>query len=471
MIITKKDEADMNFEEIQSLVDGDNDRAAASAVNAKQRRRSSHSLLKLLLFGLSAIVAIILVMKKRQSADDSTIASANKDGETGGDEPANLQQDEEQQQQYDWWALHQQLDQDASREVVELEAKLPRFLSISSNDTIWSNRELYDKLLPILRDRGLILVGDSTTRVLYGFLWCLMDGLFFEEGYDTSESVLVGKCGELQKRLKEACGGGLEDSTKEEMAYECWNKAHFQNQTEPLNLQFLNGYQLDALTNETKDGLAKDAISGRIVYLGLPCMHSLWAPGRFETVVKSNDTDWAERFNSLLDSLHQSLPSSNVTLLLGTPGSICNERLGPQTALIRAYLKGETISPETTPDLVRFYNGPKRNGQDVFLFPENYTGTGVPLRTEFRANNHSHDFALFDDTGNLKCTAVCLKSFLERQQQQQQHQWTVLDIHNATANSCEFTNDGKHYNHGKPLLQQMSLILKGIEINSQVSGS
>lgn len=342
----------------------------------------------------------------------------------------------------DWMKAHLQEKVNTDIELQDLEKNFSSsFIKLDDIDVILSYRELEEQFLPLLQGGGLIMVGDSTTRVLFVTLWCLMDGLFRYGENDDERS-----CNKLQEELKQKC----KDSN---YGKECDSRATFTNATMSIHLQNLNNYDLESTPKATLDAIR--ASPNRTIYFGLPCLHSLWSPGTRENAVHTDYAHWPDFFRKFYDSVEQAVTLQ--PLLFGTTVTLCDAKLGSEKELIDAYLRGEEFVYGTTTRLSDAYTHGAVN------LPPKYSGP-IPLFRAFR-KNHSSDNALFDETGGSKCTSVGLQ-VLAQHNLSKRSTTRLLDIHGVTANGCDNTPDGRHYTTGLTVRRELMLLLKAMESGS-----
>jgi hypothetical protein len=332
-------------------------------------------------------------------------------------------------------------------------------------------------MLRRLHPNGLLLLGDSTTRQIYGFLWCLLEGKFRNI---TSEYEGLSACNRLQEQLKDQCSEREDNPGIDE----CQKRATFTNpdyadlrlEHRPhYDLQNYSGFAMEAV----RDILNEKRGGGGVIYTGLPCLHSLWSPGGREIFVRPRYQEWPLLFDQLYHQMLEAAaaadaadttPNATTTtathtpttaFLFGTSHTLCNARLGMEKQRIDMYLQGIPISSLPLEQQKQF-----RDGYDRPLPCENYTGVFPPLM-DFRANHttNGEDYNLYDDNGSMECSKIGMESFARVHSNVSvapSAAFTyILDMRSATMDGCNHTWDGTHY---QPPIQmkKAALILKGI---------
>jgi hypothetical protein len=92
-----------------------------------------------------------------------------------------------------------QQQQDTQRTLLHVRTianDLPSFITFDPERHSLTYTEL-EALMVLMLEKGLVLVGDSTSRILFGFLWCLMEGYYC--GGEKAGDML---CQETQEDLK-----------------------------------------------------------------------------------------------------------------------------------------------------------------------------------------------------------------------------------------------------------------------------
>ena len=372
----------------------------------------------------------------------------------------------------DWYEIHQQSGKDALKRIKEIQDSLgDSFVASDGDKPLPSMDKLEQRLVKLLRQSGndgLIMVGDSTTRLLYGSMWCLLEGLWRNStDNDDGPPSAPQPCQQLQGRLKRNCNGDGKSPTR------CDRKATLTNPDyADLNLQFLPNYHLGAM-NEKENFPDKDNSnnSNHTVFAGLPCLHSLWSPGSREHFVRSLYKDWPALFEQFYNDLLE-LPTKT-TLLLGTTVTLCDKRLGTEKMLIDRYLRNETVTsgtPQQTAELISFYNAGVHD--ETCLLPSNYTGT-LPVWKKEERGHHQADQALFDEAGGRECNRLGLEALLTKLKQEKEEKGAaagapprikLVDMHGATSvNGCKDTMDGRHYGMGASLVRQLVVLFDAME--------
>lgn len=331
--------------------------------------------------------------------------------------------------------------------MVQAEQNLDKLVVFQHGDTILSYKQLKQDMIPLL-SRGLVFLGDSTTRILYGFIYCLMEGL-----YDDEYSIEGDKrCNDFQQSIKQKCGGmGGKVS--------CSLQASFQSYTN-LTLQFKANFHLGRVEGQAEEELKSSSKKNerRIYYFGVPCLHELWSPGGREQFCFSNSTDWPRLFTNFYNSIQTSIDSNSSIVMIGTTPRLCEEKLGNELALVNAFQRRERFhSQGNRKDLIQLYNNklPKQYKLDM-----NYTGP-VPVLRQWRAN-HTYDDSMFNDNGAVQCNQQGLNALL-RETRHDSFDPIYVDMYNATIGGCNDTPDGRHF-YGRSRLRQVSLILKAFKV-------
>lgn len=319
--------------------------------------------------------------------------------------------------------------------------------------------------------QSLVLIGDSTTRRIFGFLWCLLDDKF--HNVTTPQEKRLA-CADLQNFLLGHCNVGNNDK--------CPKRANFTNPDYAnFTMAFRPGYKLAKFQPYTMN-----AVRNRpsVLYIGLACLHSLWSLGRREIIAWIQYKDWpvlfGEQLAQIQDALLAEAAESNVQLpssssnvdesystsatrvLLGTPNCVCKDKMKAETEMIDMYLRDTPLSNLSLNDQQRIRENYNRQLDERWKLPENYTGV-LPVIKPYRFHHTQEDFALFNDDGSRECSKIAMETLLS-------HFWKnssksplldayVLDMRSATANACDFSMDGYHYGD-IILMQKASLILK-----------
>ena len=392
-----------------------------------------------------------------------------------------------------WSGLHEALGEQSLNQMDSLLSALDAIRE-KDDQILYSGTELRKAFQKILREEGLMLIGDSTMRVLYGNLICLMDGFFDDANKKTRR-----ECRELQKDLKERCQEEQQDGA------DCEKMAHFSNtdnSTEGLRLQFHPSSKLGEFTGNYQPGFGmremdslmtklKSESGSKNIYIGMPCLHSLWSPGSREKFTHpKSQKDWPRAWQALYadiahlaDSLEVYSSNSNEnqkndttsshTIFVGVTTALCNGKLGNEKWLIDEYLLGSPLpipnDDESTTKLISGWNHGLQENQKI---ENDYTGP-IPLLFENIHGNHSEDENLFDEAGGAFCSCYGLKQFLDFSATKKNETITgnrtvspvrpvVVDMHSATVNGCDDTDDGRHYEYGKVFKRQLSLLLRAI---------
>lgn len=344
-----------------------------------------------------------------------------------------------------WTERHATRRIENSKRMEELINLLPHFVA---SDEILSFHELEVQWTPILQDQGIVLFGDSTSRLLYNKLWCLMEGIFREENRER-ECSKAGK--ESLKATGQACT--LTNSEK------CIFQAALTNKSAPaIKLYYGAHYSLNPLPVKTRELIQPLA---RFVFFGMPCLHSLWSPGSREKYVYTEYPKWSRNFDDFYNSIEPLASLNGMDVLLGTPVTVCEEKFEAESELIRAYLAEERFGddPNKAKHQIEYYNyGFKKSIKGAL--PHDYRGP-IPVLRDFRAN-HSADNALFDQGGVLECTVTGLTALHQRHGVLNGN-FVVADLQGATSNGCNGTDDGRHYILGVPLRRQLTLLLRAVQ--------
>ena len=341
-----------------------------------------------------------------------------------------------------WTLLHLAENEQAQPDLDVLRYKLQdRFTRLKNDDEILTYEQLAQQFRPLLQERGLLMVGDSTARLLFVALWCVVDGFFPSDGIH-SDSV----CIQRQKELKEKCHTMMENGEQ------CAPRAAFSNETTNLYLEFQSTWRIKKLEDYVVKAMGNS--SDRFIFCNLPCLHALWIPGGFEAPsIDAEYPQWSTHLHNFFTSIEESNPS--YSFLLGTPVTVCDSKLW-QKPLVEMYLQDENFvngSPHDRFSLMR---------QKPTL-PANYSGP-VPVAKSGR-KNHNCDNALFDEGGALRCTSVGLE-VLSQHSLLNNPTVTIVDMHDATENGCDDANDGVHYIRGLTLQRQLTLLLKAMQTSA-----
>ena len=353
----------------------------------------------------------------------------------------------EAQNPVNWTWRHIAEKQKTKRELDVLKRRFQsQIMKLKDADEILSYQELEKHFRPLLQEKGLLMVGDSTTRYLFGTLWCLMDRIFSSDG-DNDWKV----CHQRQKKMKAGCQTMMDNGEHCQLTIPT-----FANATTNLHLQFQWSWRIGKLPNNTVNIMADNR--DRFIFYMMPCLHELWTPGGREKHVPEYPS-WNSSFDDLFTSVEQANPA--YAFLLGTAVAVCDSKLW-DTALIKMYLEGKS-----------FVNGEPRNEFSIYAYQgranlsAKYSGP-VPVLKSFR-ENHTCDNSLFDEGGVLKCTAVGLE-VLSQHSLLTNPTVKILDMHDATKDRCNDTLDGRHYIRGLALRRQLTLLLKAMQIDAIVEG-
>jgi hypothetical protein len=319
--------------------------------------------------------------------------------------------------------------------------------------------------------QSLVLIGDSTTRRIFGFLWCLMD-----DKYTSQNGTKPEGCAKLHDFLFVNCNLGKQDI--------CPPKANFSNPDfANFTLAFRPGYKLAEFDPYTIETVRQRP---SVVFVGLACLHSLWSPGRREVRVSTKYEDWPEHFEEQYAQIEDALlltpdpehpgtttnvsfnlflpATTSTTLLFATPNFLCNDKRGPEMEMIDAYLHDIPLSDLAPKSQQRIRDTYNLQLKEVQKLPDNYTGM-LPVLQSYRTDHTEEDFALFNDNGSWECgkiaTETLLRHFWKNSSKRPLLDTYVLDMRSATTDACEFTRDGVHYSDAI-LLQKASLILKAM---------
>lgn len=345
----------------------------------------------------------------------------------------------------DWHAAHAKDAHVAAKRLDELQTGA---IALKNDDHVLSYDELEEQFTSLLQTRGLVMIGDSTVRVLYGAIWCLVEGMYknHQSGGNNEDRICVA----LQERLKRKC--------KNAARADCDTKAAFTN-TMNASLEYIPNNYLGRLQFP---GLMQQVnfTENKIAYAGMPCLHSLWSPGgREQGVFHGLYPQWPQLFDTLYTQLGDAVVNNNNKLLLGTTVTSCDQKAGTEQELIQAYLADETLplhnDKKKTKRLVDFYNV---NLKPVHrLSATNFSGPIPVIRPKHAS--HAMDASLFDEGGAAACSVVGLESLTSTTMA---IATSVVDMHGATANGCDDTSDGHHYTRGVTLRRQLTLLLKAI---------
>jgi hypothetical protein len=108
-----------------------------------------------------------------------------------------------------------------------------------------------------------------------------------------------------------------------------------------LSLQFEANFHLGALPASTQRALNETVNS--YVYIGMPCLHQLWAPGPRESVGLPSLSDWEEKFQALFSFIGGLAKGSRPKMpMVGLSVSVCDKKMG-EDELINAYLRRDHL--------------------------------------------------------------------------------------------------------------------------------
>ena len=358
----------------------------------------------------------------------------------------NLIDLDKQQEPVNWTRLHLAEREKTERNFQVLKSKLQsRFKSLEQADEILGYPELAKQFRPLLQQRGLLMMGDSTSRMLFGALWCVMDGIFPADG-DNNLSACDGR----QEALKKKCRASMNSSECGLRASFSKESATFSNETANFHLSFQRHQDVGWLDDRVVEVMRDNR--DRFIFFLLPCLHALWAPGGREKSVRSRYPSWNTSFHELYTSVEQANPAHS--FLLGTTVAVCDSKLW-ETPLIEMYLQGENFVNGEPSHEFKLYNAQRNTSLHA-----NYSGP-VPVMSSFR-ENHTCDNSLSDEGGALKCSSVGLEVLLE-------HTLItnpavrVVDMHGATEFGCNDTDDGRHYKRGLTLRRELTLLLRAMQ--------
>ena len=424
--------------------------------NSVRRTGRWLSLRRTKLYPLAAaalLVALIMIIREislvlRYDSDRETTSETVTNEWSMNEIVADLdrqQQLQAQQRPVNWTRLHLAEKQKTQRELHVLKRKLQsRFTRLTKDDEILSYKQLARQFRPLLRKRGLLVVGDSSSRLIFVTLWCLMDG-FFPSDEDRDGSV----CHNRQKELKEKC------QALTNLGRQCDHLATFSDGKSSLHLQFQRNWLIETIQHNIVEAIGSNR--DRFILYMVPCLHSLWMPGGREVDIHNAYPNWTSNFNDFYSSLEESNPAHS--LLLGTTVTVCDSKLW-ERPLVEMYLQGKN-----------FINGEPRHEFNLYTYQgranlsAKYSGP-VPVLKSFR-ENHTCDNSLFDEGGVLKCTAVGLE-VLSQHSLLTNPTVKILDMHDATKDGCNDTLDGRHYLRGLTLRRQLTLLLKAMQMDAIV---
>jgi len=376
-----------------------------------------------------------MAMFLRSNSDPVTTHHDNHDGrDTEHDDPVPI----------NWTDLHLQEKERTQKDLVELKRKMDsRFISLKENDEILTFQELEDQYRPLLQGRGLLMMGDSTTRLLFGKLWCLIEGVF-----RTQEDEDQDQCSPRLHKLKSRCEASMS------LGEQCQLTATFTNETTPINLQFQNKWEIGKIVPELRKILSNNR--DRFIFYMLPCLHALWMPGGRERTIHTEYPSWNGSFQEFFNSLEEADPAH--TFFVATSVAMCESKLW-EMPLVEMYLQDKHFVNGEPRDILKLYEYQGMTRRPVPL-PANYSGP-IPVLQSFR-ENHTCDNALFDEAGNLRCMAVGLDVLMQHSLMKNPAV-KVLDMHGATAFGCDDTDDGRHYTRGLSLRRELTLLLRAMQ--------
>jgi hypothetical protein len=383
--------------------------------------------------GLSLRRGLTLLLRAMQSTPSSDVVRVidnDDDHDTEHVDPVPI----------NWTDIHLQEKRNTQKDLVALRHEMEsRFISLKDNDEILTFQELEEEYRPLLQRRGLLIMGDSTSRILFGSLWCLIEGVFRSQGAQDKDV-----CGERLKSLKERCEAPMASGEQ------CDLIATFTNETTPLHLQFQRNWNIGKMSA----GLLKTMSNNRnrFIFYMLPCLHALWMPGGREKDIHTEYPSWNGSFQEFFNSMEEADPAHG--LLVATSVTLCDRKLW-EKPLVDMYLEGKEFVNGKPISILNLY---KYQGRTTL--PANYSGP-IPVLQSFR-ENHTCDNALFDEAGNLKCTAVGLE-VLSQHHLMKNPAVKVLDMHGATEFGCDDTNDGRHYTRGLSLRRELTLLLRAMQ--------
>ena len=334
----------------------------------------------------------------------------------------------------DWYDSHVERGKQIRQELIEWKQQnAGRIITLNEKEEqVPELDELANEFKALLPSWRLLFIGDSTARVLFVALWCLMEDI--EPG--------TAECRERQKEAKAHCQNTTIDDDNA-----CDGTALFRNGFDGT-LEYAHRYHLSGTESANLTARFPDirTNTNRSIFVGMPCLHCLWSPGGRETDVTTTYPQWSEQFQAMYGELDTVLPPRRWSI--GTPVTMVDDQLGDDGTLIDWYLHGQwfNASDSESANLIRRYN---YNTDDRFV-PNNYTGPIEPL-VEGRAD-HAWDDALFDDTGGKACALHGLRAAPT-------DQW-IVDIGQATADCPDDSRDGRHYAMGLALRRQLVLLLR-----------
>lgn len=380
-----------------------------------------------ILFRNSSKHVVTSTINVGESRDDNNNNNVNSNNETP--QPTN------------WTAIHLAEKEKTKQNLGVLYDKLKhRFIPLDPKEEILNYKQLEEEFRPLLQERGMLIMGDSTSRMLFVILWCLLEGEFRSD-VEMVEDRCVGRLVELQAKCSFS-------------GPPCNVLANFTNETSPIHLQYVAQWVIEEMKGDVPDvyDVVRDNRDRFIFYL-FPCLHQLWVPGAFEVHINTV----YPACHPVPQYLFASFEKANIThsLLFGTTTAVCDSKLWT-APMIDMYLEGRKFVNRTPEAIVKMYV------HDYWApLAANYCGT-LPVITSSR-QDHQCDNFLFDDAGGLNCMAVCLEALAQHSLFNNNAAVKVLDIRGASEFGCEDTHDGLHYRHGLALRRQLMVLLRGMQ--------
>ena len=373
----------------------------------------------------------------------------------------------------------------------------------SNNKGILEWDELADGFRKAIIENGLVLMGDSTVRILYGFIWCLVDGLAIDgdvcierlvhlkatchgavigpeckqkaefsnfQGKDQNKSPKMRNLAtnntnnnkqdndktKTTTKAKDQPTKANSTKTKDQPTKAKSTKTTLPNTNNEASLELLPFYKIGSShwpdVNKVFPPSSPKRNKKKIVVAGMPCLHALWSPGFREMDVKPNLDDLPRLLDSYYNYLETAFPNQWVVSL---PVTLALDKLGAELDLIEWYLKGIPLDAgdAASKKLSDWYTIKERSK----LPSDPYSGL-IPVMTPNR-QHHEADDTLFDDYGVKACTAVGLRNLPPGA--------TVVDIQAATVGGSDDTDDGRHYHKGQTVRKELTLLLKTIRVMNE----
>ncbi|KAI2501866.1 hypothetical protein MHU86_12558 [Fragilaria crotonensis] len=269
--------------------------------------------------------------------NSDTFDDTNYEGNNDTSNDTNTNSSNTTRQPTNWTAIHLAEAEKTKQDLQVLKDKMQsRFITLDPSEEILNYRQLEEQFRPLLQARGILFMGDSTTRLLFGNLWCLMEGAYRSEA-EFVENV-------CQERLDEMKGKCQFAGTP------CRILANFTNGTTPIHLEFEVQWFVGEMEGHVVDVIRRNR--NRFIFYLMPCIHQLWLPGSMEKYVDKLYPTCYPFFPDLYTSIEKANPAH--TFFFGTTTAICDSKLWAKK-MVDMYLEEKEFVDGTPRPLATMY--------------------------------------------------------------------------------------------------------------------